>query len=72
MSVSQSPIATGKGIPMQFTDVVCGTNVKGAILNRTSYPRPVTLAFHGAYYFFCSDLCRREFELNPNRYIKTY
>lgn len=55
---------------MQFVDLVCGTNVRGAILNRTAYPRPVTLPYNGVYYFFCSDLCRREFELRPRAYLK--
>lgn len=61
---------TAKRVPINFVDVVCGTNVRAAILNRTLYPRPVTLAHNGAYFFFCSDLCRREFELFPQQYLK--
>ena len=50
-------------------DPVCGTNVEAAILNKL-LPQPVTMAFDGVHFLFCSDLCRREFEHNPRRYVR--
>ena len=60
---------TGQRVAMVVVDPVCGINVRGAILNR-SLPQPVTMAYEGMHYMFCSDLCRREFEHNPRRYLK--
>jgi len=60
------------GVPrlaLVLVDPVCGTDVQAAILNHL-LPQPVTMAFDGTHYLFCSDLCRREFEHNPRRYSR--
>jgi membrane fusion protein, copper/silver efflux system len=52
------------GTPIK--DPVCGMDVdetKSRIAGRTSI-------FSGTTYYFCSDMCKQEFEKNPRQYVK--
>ncbi|HZY10325.1 MAG TPA: YHS domain-containing protein [Bacteroidota bacterium] len=44
-------------------DLVCGMDVD------ESNP-PFTSAYKGKIYYFCSHSCQREFERNPEKYLK--
>jgi YHS domain-containing protein len=54
------------GIFSPETDPICGMDVdrdKAASAGRTSTAR-------GETYFFCSDLCKRQFDANPERHVR--
>jgi len=43
-------------------DIVCGMEME----KRKSFS---SLKYHGRWYYFCSESCRREFQRNPQRYL---
>jgi YHS domain-containing protein len=43
-------------------DIVCGMEVSAGTRFKTVYK--------GKIYYFCSDVCRRVFEKNPNYYLE--
>ena len=59
-----------KLIPFTLTDPVCKKDVRDAMLDRESPSRPVGSVYKGAYYFFCTEGCRTQFERNPDKYLK--
>lgn len=61
--------ATVQRLCQVVVDPVCGTHVQSAILK--GYLREAVRLVHGeTHYLFCSDLCRRHFELSPREFLK--
>ena len=54
-------LATTKPMTEPIIDPVCGMKVN---LNTTD----IMTTYQGQDYYFCADMCRREFEANPKRY----
>ncbi|GBD88498.1 YHS domain protein [bacterium BMS3Abin03] len=44
-------------------DLVCGMEIKDT-------SKAVSLIYEGKTYYFCTDLCKIQFEQNPEKYIK--
>ncbi len=44
-------------------DPVCGMEIKDT-------SKAISLTHEGETYFFCTDLCKIQFEQNPKKYIK--
>jgi YHS domain-containing protein len=44
-------------------DPVCGMEIKDT-------PKAISLIHKGKTFFFCTDLCKIQFEQNPEKYIK--
>jgi len=52
---------TTKLMTKPIIDPVCGMKVN---LNKTD----IMTTYQGQNYYFCAEMCRREFEANPKRY----
>jgi len=52
-----------KSRPMEARDSVCGMEIKNTI-------KAPAFVYKGKSYFFCSDLCKIQFEQNREKYVK--
>ena len=60
----QNPGGTLKETPVTDKDPVCGVHLGEDVVRGLAYKTP----YKGKLYYFCSDECKREFDLNPERY----